>query len=36
MLKCPKKEIIWFDKSAHRMDIEEPDKFQQEILKIAK
>jgi len=35
-LKCPKKEIIWFDKSAHRMDIEEPDKFQQEILKIAK
>jgi len=36
MLKCPKKKIIWFDKSAHRMDIEEPDKFQQEILKIAK
>lgn len=36
ILKCPKKEIIWFDKSAHRMDIEEPDKFQQEIVKIAK
>lgn len=35
VLKCPKKKIIWFDKSAHRMDIEEPDKFQDEILKIA-
>ena len=35
VLKCQKKKIIWFNKSAHRMDIEESDKFQDEISKIA-
>ena len=36
ILKCPKKELILFEKSGHRMDIEEPDKFQSEIVKISK
>ena len=35
-LKAPKKEIVWFEKSAHRMDIEEPELFQSEISKIIK
>lgn len=35
ILKAPYKEIIWFEKSAHRMDIEEPEKFQNAIMKIA-
>ncbi len=34
LLKAPYKEIIWFKNSAHRMDIEEPDIFQDEIIKI--
>jgi hypothetical protein len=27
-LNAPKKEIIWFEESAHHPDIDEPDKFQ--------
>jgi pimeloyl-ACP methyl ester carboxylesterase len=34
ILKAPIKKIIWFRNSAHRMDIEEPVKFQNEIIKI--
>lgn len=34
-LKAPYKEIIWFEESAHRMDIEEPEKFQNTIMEIA-
>lgn len=34
ILKTPYKQIIWFNNSAHRMDIEEPDKFQNEIINI--
>jgi pimeloyl-ACP methyl ester carboxylesterase len=34
-LKAPSKAVIWFEESAHRMDIEEPEKFQNSIMKIA-
>jgi pimeloyl-ACP methyl ester carboxylesterase len=34
-LCAPYKEIVWFEESAHRMDIEEPDKFQDTIMRIA-
>jgi pimeloyl-ACP methyl ester carboxylesterase len=34
ILKAPKKEIVWFENSAHRMDIEEPEVFQYEIIRI--
>ena len=33
-VKAPKKEIIWFEHSAHYVTVEEPDKFQTEIIKI--
>jgi pimeloyl-ACP methyl ester carboxylesterase len=35
LLKAPDKRIIWFENSGHRMDIEESEKFQEEIIKIA-
>lgn len=35
-LKAPYKKIIWFNKSGHRIDIEESEKFQKEIMKIAR
>ena len=34
VLKAPKKEIVWFKNSGHRMDIEEPEIFQYEISRI--
>jgi pimeloyl-ACP methyl ester carboxylesterase len=36
MLKCPKKALVIFEKSGHRMDIEEPHKFQTEIINVLK
>jgi pimeloyl-ACP methyl ester carboxylesterase len=33
-LKAPYKKLIWFEHSAHNPDIEEPDKFQREIIAI--
>ncbi|MBN1648931.1 MAG: alpha/beta hydrolase [Spirochaetales bacterium] len=36
LINAPCKEIIWFDESAHRCDIEEPEKFQNELIKIQK
>jgi hypothetical protein len=35
ILKAPYKKIIWFEESARRMDIEEPEKFQNTIMEIA-
>ncbi len=35
MVRAPKKEIIWFKDSAHLMPIEEPEKFQDELIRIA-
>ena len=32
-LRAPHKEIVWFENSGHRMDVEEPAKFQQELVK---
>lgn len=34
-LRAPYKEIIWFEESAHHMDVEEPEKFQNTIIEIA-
>lgn len=31
---APKKEIIWFENSAHLINVEEPEKFQEELVKI--
>ena len=33
-VKAPKKEVIWFGKSAHYMCVEEPEKFQDELIRI--
>jgi pimeloyl-ACP methyl ester carboxylesterase len=33
-MKAPKKEIVWFENSAHQLDIEEPVKFQETIARI--
>ena len=33
-VKAPVKKIIWFEKSAHYINVEEPDKFQDELIKI--
>ena len=33
-LEAPRKEIVWFEKSGHRMDVEEPVKFQKEIVRL--
>ena len=33
-VKAPKKEIIWFGNSAHLMNVEEPVKFQDELIRI--
>lgn len=33
-MKAPLKEVIWFENSAHQMDIEEPVKFQETIARI--
>jgi pimeloyl-ACP methyl ester carboxylesterase len=35
-VKAPQKRIIWFKNSAHYMNVEEPDKFQDELIKILK
>ena len=35
-LEAPKKEIIWFENSAHHPNIDEPEKFQNELINIAK
>lgn len=35
-VKAPKKKVIWFKKSAHYMCVEEPEKFQNELIKISK
>lgn len=35
-LKAPHKEIVWFELSGHRMDVEEPEKFQSTLTNIAK
>lgn len=35
-VKAPKKEIIWFQNSAHYINVEEPDKFQDELIRIEK
>lgn len=35
-LQAPHKEIVWFELSGHRMDVEEPEKFQSTITDIAK
>jgi pimeloyl-ACP methyl ester carboxylesterase len=36
VLKAPYKQVIWFEKSGHRMDVEEPIKFQNMIIEISK
>jgi len=33
-LKAPHKELIWFEDSAHTPDLDEPEKFQREVIKI--
>lgn len=33
-LQAPHKEIVWFEESAHTADLDEPEKFQREIIKI--
>lgn len=35
IVKAPKTEIIWFNNSAHMPNIEEPEKFQDELIKIS-
>ena len=35
-LNAPKKQLIWFDNSAHLPNIEEPEKFQQVLIQILK
>jgi len=35
-LKAPLKEIVWFEESAHHPNIDEPEKFQDELIKILK
>lgn len=35
MLEAPAKSFIWFDNSAHNMQYDEPEKFSQEIIRIA-
>ena len=34
MLESPHKELIWFDKSAHSPNFEEPDQFVEELIRI--
>ena len=34
-VKAPKKEVVWFYNSAHYVCVEEPDKFQDELIRIA-
>ncbi len=36
ILKAPKKEMVWFTNSAHRMATDEPEKFQDELIRVAK
>jgi hypothetical protein len=33
-LQAPHKELIWFEESAHTPDLDEPEKFQQELIRI--
>ena len=33
-LQAPRKEVIWFEESAHTPDLDEPEKFQGEVIKI--
>ena len=35
ILQAPKKELIWFEKSAHNMIFAEPEKITQELIRIA-
>jgi pimeloyl-ACP methyl ester carboxylesterase len=34
-LEAPAKEIVWFEHSAHMLNIEEPEKFQRELVATA-
>ena len=34
-LQAPYKKLIWFEQSAHTPDMEEPEKFQRELIAIA-
>ncbi len=34
-LNAPRKELVWFEQSAHTPDLEEPEKFQRELIAIA-
>jgi pimeloyl-ACP methyl ester carboxylesterase len=35
-LQAPHKELIWFEESAHTPDLDEPEKFQREVIRIGK
>jgi pimeloyl-ACP methyl ester carboxylesterase len=35
-LQAPHKEVIWFEESAHTPDLDEPEKFQREVIRIGK
>jgi hypothetical protein len=35
-VKAPKKKIVWFKKSAHYIPVEEPEKFQIEMVNVLK
>lgn len=35
-LQAPRKELVWFEESAHTPDLDEPDKFQSEVIKIGR
>ena len=34
-LAAPSKRLVWFEESAHPLDVEEPEKFQRELIAIA-
>ena len=34
-LAAPSKRLVWFEASAHPLDVEEPEKFQRELIAIA-
>jgi pimeloyl-ACP methyl ester carboxylesterase len=35
-MKAPHKKLVWFENSAHMHNLEEPEKFQQELIAIAR
>jgi pimeloyl-ACP methyl ester carboxylesterase len=35
-VRAPKKEVVWFNDSAHMINVEEPQKFQDELIRIAR